>query len=174
MLREARYYSCECARDVELARLYGFSGQQLSPGPYFGVALPPALEHPPLAERCSIAVKGYSSFVGRAHHLLLAWAVVNPKLVGARIEIFGIASGEADCNAGQASDDEVFVNVEARDDYRESRVRTWLDSQSGTWLIVVGIHECSSGVEGGVIACCSTMTRALGAVVVPLRSLGAG
>ena len=88
VLREAQYYSCECARDVELARLYGFSGQQLSPGPYFGVAPPPALEHPLLAERRSIAVKGYSSFVGRAHHFLLAWAVMNPKLDGARLEIF--------------------------------------------------------------------------------------
>ena len=88
VLSEADYYSCECKRDVDLAILHGFSGVQLIPGPNFGVALPPSLTQPPLDLRQTIALKGYSSFVGRAHHLLFAWALINPKLDGARLEIY--------------------------------------------------------------------------------------
>jgi hypothetical protein len=88
VLSQAQCYSCECKRDVELARTFGFAGAAFSPEPNCGGVSAPTVRQHSLIERRSIALKGYSSFVGRAHHLLLAWAVINPRLDGACLEIY--------------------------------------------------------------------------------------
>ena len=88
VLSHAQCYSCECKRDVELARAFGFTGAAFSPEPNCGGVSAPTITQQSLIERRSIAIKGYSSFVGRAHRLLLAWAVINPKLDGACLEIY--------------------------------------------------------------------------------------
>ena len=88
VLSEAQLYYCECQRDVKLARSFGFAGATFSPEPNCGGVEAPTIKQPPLIDRRTIALKGYSSFVGRAHHLLLAWAVLNPKLDGACLEIY--------------------------------------------------------------------------------------
>lgn len=89
LLAIANVYSCECNRDVELAKDLGFAGVSLSPSPNCGGI--ESIHHElskPLAERNTIAIKGYSRFVGKAHWFLFAWLMRNPKLKGASLEIF--------------------------------------------------------------------------------------
>lgn len=89
LLKMASGYSSECQRDVDLAFSFGFSGRAFAPVPNCGgFGIPPNIDHSPLGSRDTIAVKGYSRFVGRAHHLLAAWVVVNPEFNGARLEIY--------------------------------------------------------------------------------------
>lgn len=89
LLALANVYSCECNRDVELAKDLGFAGVSLRPSPNCGgIESIPHEVSKPLAERNSIAIKGYSRFVGKAHWFLFAWLMRNPKLKGASIEIF--------------------------------------------------------------------------------------
>lgn len=89
LLKMASGYSSECQRDVELAFTLGFTGQAFAPVPNCGgFDIPSTLDLSPLGSRDTIAVKGYSRFVGRAHHLLAAWAIANPEISGARVEIY--------------------------------------------------------------------------------------
>ncbi len=64
------YYSCECQRDVNLARVYGFKGKILPVFPNSGgfdldkIAL---IRQPgPISQRRSIMLKGYQHWAGRA------------------------------------------------------------------------------------------------------------
>lgn len=64
------YYSCECQRDVNLARAYGFTGEILPVFPNgggFDLARVSALRSPgPVSERRSVLLKGYQNWAGRA------------------------------------------------------------------------------------------------------------
>lgn len=64
------YYSCECQRDVNLARAYGFTGGILPVFPNgggFDLARVSALRSQgPVSERRSILLKGYQNWAGRA------------------------------------------------------------------------------------------------------------
>ena len=70
MLENCDYYSCECERDVVLAREYGLRGEVLPVFPNaggFDLALCETLRQPGrTSERKSILLKGYQSWAGRA------------------------------------------------------------------------------------------------------------
>lgn len=70
VLAAADYYSCECHRDVHLAKLYGFKGQILPVFPNTGgldLELIPSLRLPGLvSNRRIIMLKGYQTWAGRA------------------------------------------------------------------------------------------------------------
>ena len=70
LLHNADYYSCECARDVELAKELGFSGKVMPVMPNTGgldISLIEGLRNiHPTSKRKIIMVKGYQHFAGRA------------------------------------------------------------------------------------------------------------
>ena len=68
LLSVADYYSCECNRDVSLAKGLGFQGQVLPVIPNAGGFVKETLSNPVprLADRNVIAIKGYHGWIGRA------------------------------------------------------------------------------------------------------------
>ncbi len=70
VLSECGYYSCECRRDVCLARAFGFQGTVLPVFPNgggFDLDLAARLRPPgPVSERRLVVVKGYQHWAGRA------------------------------------------------------------------------------------------------------------
>lgn len=86
------YYSCECRRDVELARQYGFKGEVLPVLPNtggFNLAHIRELqsEVPPSLRRL-ILVKGYQGWAGRALVSLHAIELCASELQGYRVAIY--------------------------------------------------------------------------------------
>ncbi len=71
-------YSCECHRDVELAKELGFKGEVLPVAPNAGGFTKEILNQPlvPLANRNVIAIKGYHGWVGRAKVALQALEMI--------------------------------------------------------------------------------------------------
>lgn len=69
VLSRCDYFSCECMRDVELARRLGFAGKTMTLGPAAGgfdlERLAPLRSQSP-ASRRQIMLKGYQSITGRA------------------------------------------------------------------------------------------------------------
>lgn len=65
LLQRATHYSCECQRDVELARELGFSGEILPVRPNAGGLVVNSQPSAP-SQRRTIMVKGRTGFVGRA------------------------------------------------------------------------------------------------------------
>lgn len=70
MLNTAEFYSCECRRDLELGRAFGYTGPELPVLPNsggFDLDHARALRGPlPPSRRRRIMVKGYDNFAGRA------------------------------------------------------------------------------------------------------------
>lgn len=68
LLQTADYYSCECNRDVALAKSLGFQGVVMPVIPNAGGFSKEVLDQkvPPLQDRKVIAIKGYHGWVGRA------------------------------------------------------------------------------------------------------------
>jgi len=92
VLAHANAYSAECERDHELARHHGFSGIHLPVFPNAGGFSDQHLERAALlplpSTRKVIAVKGYTSFVGRADVALQAIDLASEHLGGFEIAIF--------------------------------------------------------------------------------------
>lgn len=76
VLKKCEYYSCECRRDVDLARDFGFQGTVLPVSPNTGgfdlVELQSLRMPGPSSQRKLIMVKGYSGWAGRAFVALRA------------------------------------------------------------------------------------------------------
>lgn len=92
LLRNADYYSCECERDVALAKELGFSGTVMPVMPNTGgldMALVSRLRdiHQPSRRRI-IMVKGYQHFAGRALTALDAVEMCAADLMGFKIVVF--------------------------------------------------------------------------------------
>jgi glycosyltransferase involved in cell wall biosynthesis len=70
VLEGCEYYSCECNRDVDLARSFGFKGEVLSVSPNtggFNLELIENLKQPGrVSKRKSIILKGYQNWAGRS------------------------------------------------------------------------------------------------------------
>ena len=70
VLAACDYYSCECNRDVDLARLFGFKGRVLPVFPNaggFDMDIVSRLRHSePCSKRSLIMLKGYQGWAGRA------------------------------------------------------------------------------------------------------------
>ena len=70
LLAECDYYTCECQRDIDLARTFGFRGEALPVWPIAGgidVGHAQAFRQPgPPSKRRVVALKGYTGWAGRA------------------------------------------------------------------------------------------------------------
>ena len=86
------YYQAECARDVDLARGFGFTGEALpvvsNAGPLDLDLIEQQKQPGPSSARRLILVKGYQHSVGRALVALRALEMVADLLAGYRIAIF--------------------------------------------------------------------------------------
>lgn len=89
ILKRANFYSCECERDVALARHYGFNGTVLPVIPNSGGIAFDSLPNPlPFEQRRVIAVKGYDGWVGRARWVLLALEGLKSEIENFEIAVF--------------------------------------------------------------------------------------
>lgn len=95
LLAISDYYSAECSRDIELARLHGFTGVVLPVFPNSGgidaeeMGRADGIE---LKKRNLILVKGYHGWAGRALVALSALIAIRKTLVGYRIIFFSTSS----------------------------------------------------------------------------------
>jgi len=96
ILRECDYYSCECMRDIGLAKELGFEGKVLPVIPATGgvrfdeVISTDHLERP--SSRSLILIKGNQGWAGRALVAIRALALCNDALKGYQITIYGVQS----------------------------------------------------------------------------------
>ncbi len=92
VLASCDYYSCECQRDIELARKYGYSGKVLSVFPNAGgydlKAIVHLREDGPVSNRRVILLKGYQHWAGRALVGIRALAMCADILKGYRVVVF--------------------------------------------------------------------------------------
>lgn len=97
LLAAADLYSCECQRDVALAREFGFAGHVLPVLPNSGgmdlAAVEPLRNPEPPSRRRQIMVKGYEHFAGRAMRALDALERLAPRLAGYEIVLFSVSAG---------------------------------------------------------------------------------
>lgn len=93
LMAASDYYSCECRRDVCLAKAYGFDGTVLPVFPNaggFDLGLIERLRQSgPVAERRLIMLKGYQHWAGRALVGLRALERCADRLAGYEIAIYG-------------------------------------------------------------------------------------
>jgi hypothetical protein len=91
VLGSCDYYSCECRRDAELGRAFGFRGEMLPIMPNAGGfhidSLAPLREHPTSGRRL-IMLKGYQGWAGRALAGLKALEQTTDVLHGYTIAIY--------------------------------------------------------------------------------------
>ena len=90
LLESVDTYSCECERDINLARKLGFSGNTMPVFPNAGGFSAADLDHT-LAKsqtRQSIAIKGYQGWVGRANTALDAVELCADHLQDYKIELY--------------------------------------------------------------------------------------
>jgi glycosyltransferase involved in cell wall biosynthesis len=100
VLSSCDYYDCECERDVDLAREFGFKGEVLNVCPVSGgydVDSYQALRAKgrPSARRV-IAVKGYEGLFGRAFFALRALEIMADELKGYTVEVYLPRNGVAE------------------------------------------------------------------------------
>ena len=115
LLKNAEYYSCECDRDVDLARELGFSGKVMPVMPNTGgldVQLVKSLRNVhQTSKRKIIMVKGYQHFAGRALTALEAVERCAIMLKGYHILVFSASP-------------EIFERVEELRDFVGLNIRT--------------------------------------------------
>ncbi|MDI6877682.1 MAG: glycosyltransferase [Methanomicrobiales archaeon] len=92
VLDHCDYYSCECNRDIKLARLYGYKGFSFPPFPNsggFDLAKISLLRQPGLtSSRRVIMIKGYQHWAGRALVALKALEMCSDLLLGYKIIVY--------------------------------------------------------------------------------------
>ena len=95
LLSVADYYSCECNRDVALAKGLGFQGQVMPVIPNAGGFSKELLSKqvPLLSDRKVIAIKGYHGWVGRAKIALEAVEVIANDLKAYRLVVYSANRG---------------------------------------------------------------------------------
>jgi hypothetical protein len=95
LLSVADYYSCECNRDVALAKSLGFQGQVMPVIPNAGGFSKELLSKqvPLLSSRKVIAIKGYHGWVGRAKIALEAVEAIANDLKAYRLVVYSANRG---------------------------------------------------------------------------------
>jgi hypothetical protein len=88
LLRISDAYSCECHRDVELAKDLGFSGEVLPVIPNAGGFSHLGSSLTPIENRKLILVKGYQNWAGRANVAISALSQLKQELDGYRVVVF--------------------------------------------------------------------------------------
>ncbi|WP_324292445.1 glycosyltransferase family 4 protein [uncultured Methanoregula sp.] len=98
LLKECDYYSCECERDIELAKKFGFNGKYLPVLPNTGGFTPAFIEKPGAGRKTSdrrvILLKGYQGWAGRALVGLDAIELCAGDLQEYEVEIYSCTSPE--------------------------------------------------------------------------------
>jgi glycosyltransferase involved in cell wall biosynthesis len=99
LLRHCDYYGCECARDVLLARQFGFRGEVLPVLPIAGgfdlEAIAPLRSPGPTSGRRLVVLKGYQHWAGRALVGLRALENCAAELQGYRVAVYGYSEDVA-------------------------------------------------------------------------------
>ena len=95
LLSVADYYSCECNRDVALAKSLGFQGQVMPVIPNAGGFSKELLSKqvPLLVDRKVIAIKGYHGWVGRAKVALESVEAIASDLKAYRLVVYSANRG---------------------------------------------------------------------------------
>ncbi len=95
LLSVADYYSCECNRDVALAKSLGFQGHVMPVIPNAGGFSKEVLDQkvPLLQDRRVIAIKGYHGWVGRAKVALEAVEAIASDLKAYRLVVYSANRG---------------------------------------------------------------------------------
>lgn len=95
LLSVADYYSCECNRDVALAKSFGFQGHVMPVIPNAGGFSREVLDQkvPLLQDRRVIAIKGYHGWVGRAKVALEAVEAIASDLEAYRLVVYSANRG---------------------------------------------------------------------------------
>ena len=95
LLKTADFYSCECNRDVALAKSLGFQGHVMPVIPNAGGFSKEVLEQkaPMLQDRRVIAIKGYHGWVGRAKVALEAVEAIADDLQAYRLVVYSANRG---------------------------------------------------------------------------------
>ena len=95
LLSVADYYSCECNRDVALAKSLGFQGQVMPVIPNAGGFSREVMDQqvPLLRDRRVIAIKGYHGWVGRAKVALEAVEAIAGDLQAYRLVVYSANRG---------------------------------------------------------------------------------
>lgn len=108
VLANCDYYSCECERDITLARQFGFRGTTMPVFPNTGgfdlAVLEKAREHIPVSNRKLIMLKGYQNWAGRALVGLRALGRCKDVLGGYSVLIY-LASPEVEIAAELFADE---------------------------------------------------------------------
>ena len=112
VLDGADYYSCECERDVCLARDTGYKGRVLpvfpNSGGYDTAAIEPRRNAIKPSDRRIILVKGYQHFAGRALTALDALARIADQLHGYKVVVFSGFTADVVARVNQLSQDGVM------------------------------------------------------------------
>ena len=99
ILRACDYYSCECHRDVELARSMGLKGKVLpvlpNTGGYDLARINSLIQPEPTSKRRMILLKGYQGLFGRALVGLRAIGMSARWLQGYRVVVYSASKDEA-------------------------------------------------------------------------------
>jgi glycosyltransferase involved in cell wall biosynthesis len=113
VLQHCNYYSCECRRDIQLARAMGFRGRELPVLPNAGgldIGHAAAFRQPgPTSGRKTILVKGYQGAFGRALVSLQAFRLCRELLQDYTIVIY--SAGEEVLNAARRFELETGIKV---------------------------------------------------------------
>jgi len=92
LMRVATHYSCECKRDIELAKKLGFNGNSFPVHPNAGSfseeTFQVARNSPPPSSRSLVMIKGYTGFVGRADIALDACRIASEALKNFKIVLY--------------------------------------------------------------------------------------
>ena len=95
LLTAIDFYSCECKRDIAIARELGYSGQAFSGIPNsggFDLKQVASLRSPqPPSRRKVVMVKGYQHFAGRALTALKVLERLASRLTGYRVILFSVS-----------------------------------------------------------------------------------
>jgi hypothetical protein len=96
LLASIDYYSCECTRDIAIARSLGFTGKTLPVLPNSGGfrldRLAPLRSPDPPSKRKLIMVKGYEHFAGRGMIALQVIERMRERLHGYKIVLFSVSA----------------------------------------------------------------------------------
>jgi glycosyltransferase involved in cell wall biosynthesis len=116
LLRECDYYSCECHRDVRLARQLGFKGEVLPVAPNSGgvdlAGIAAFGQVGPPSSRRVIAVKGYHRHMHRAQVALRALALTADVLGGYKIRLYSVEPREIVATQAEVISQETGLNIE--------------------------------------------------------------
>lgn len=108
VLANCDYYSCECERDVRLARQFGFRGKTMPVFPNTGgfdlAELEKVRKHIPVSDRKLIMLKGYQNWAGRSLVGLRALGRCKDVLEGYSVLIY-LASPEVEIAAELFTDE---------------------------------------------------------------------